>query len=796
MSNKRKVQGKLETFFLKRRGVEETAVTVEQETTVNSSSESGTAGSTSATCSVVQPSNEGGSDNSDVRLSQQKYDKPVQPMLESFPRGRHGKRFSAVMYSRYEWVEYSIKEDAVYCFSCRHFAKNAVRKGEVLGSRTFIDRGFSKWSDQHALLEQHQESERHQSSIIAWINFRDVSAGERPSVASQLSENRSAEITENREHVKALLRATRFLGCQGLAFRGHDESQGSENRGNFCAYLEELTEIDDNLKVKLQRRYGHYLSPLYQNDFIRVFGDRVKKTIVDEVKMAKFFSILCDETKDLSRKEQLAVLVRYVHDGVIKERALGVFAMHSLTAEALCNFILAEVNSLGLDWVNCVGQCYDGASVMSGWANGVQARIKNEVPHAVYMHCYAHRLNLVVVHCISDIPEVKEFFDTVQLLYDFISNSNTRHELFITAQKNLNQQVLELERTATTRWLYWYRCISKVILRYEAVLSTLQTAAEIRSGGGASEAAGLLATLESFSFITLLHIMEKLLGITNPLSEQLQQSGLVVVRAESLVSTTRASLQSAREDGACSGILQKAASFSTSVGLESNLNAAVNQPARSRSTRVRKLSKQLTDYLINTTTGQQNVTADGFVTVEQQMSRLYFSVIDRMLAEFDRRFTSNTDLLHSLKAFDASSESLMSVDSVQKLAVHYRVHVDELILHSQTVAAAAYLRSRFPEANCDMNDILSALEVLPVAYSEVIKLVRIAMTIPVTTAGNERFFSVLKRVKTYLRTSTGDERLSHLMLMSVERSLVKSIALDDLVDDFAKLRTRRYPLLE
>ena len=69
------------------------------------------------------------------------------------------------------------------------------------------------------------------------------------------------------------------------------------------------------------------------------------------------------------------------------------------------------------------------------------------------------------------------------------------------------------------------------------------------------------------------------------------------------------------------------------------------------------------------------------------------------------------------------------------------------------------------------------------AYSEVIKLVRIAMTIPVTTAGNERFFSVLKRVKTYLRSTTSDERLSHLMLMSVERSLVKSLALDDLVDD-------------
>ena len=48
--------------------------------------------------------------------------------------------------------------------------------------------------------------------------------------------------------------------------------------------------------------------------------------------------------------------------------------------------------------------------------------------------------------------------------------------------------------------------------QYEAILSTLQAAAEIHSGRGASEAAGLLTKVKSFNFIILLHIMEKLLG--------------------------------------------------------------------------------------------------------------------------------------------------------------------------------------------------------------------------------------------------------------------------------------------
>jgi len=60
---------------------------------------------------------------------------------------------------------------------------------------------------------------------------------------------------------------------------GHDESTSAENRGNFCAYVEELSDIDGNLKVKLQQRYGNYMSPQYQNDLI-------EKTIVEEVRSA------------------------------------------------------------------------------------------------------------------------------------------------------------------------------------------------------------------------------------------------------------------------------------------------------------------------------------------------------------------------------------------------------------------------------------------------------------------------------------------------------------------------------
>ena len=46
-------------------------------------------------------------------------------------------------------------------------------------------------------------------------------------------------------------------------------------------------------------------------------------------------------------------------------------------------------------------QTYDGASVMSGHLNGVQALIRQEYPFAYFVHCAAHRLNLVLCQAVS-----------------------------------------------------------------------------------------------------------------------------------------------------------------------------------------------------------------------------------------------------------------------------------------------------------------------------------------------------------------------------------------------------------
>lgn len=97
--------------------------------------------------------------------------------------------------------------------------------------------------------------------------------------------------------------------------------------------------------------------------------------------------------------------------------------------------------------------------------------------------------------------------------------------------------------------------------------------------------------------------------------------------------------------------------------------------------------------------------------------------------------------------------------------------------------------------NPDLDLIANTLKNLPNAFSETLKFLNLIKTLPVTTASNERLFSSLKSVKSYLRTTTKDERLSDLMVIEVQKQEAKQINLENAVDIFARMKKRRFLLI-
>ena len=138
-----------------------------------------------------------------------------------------------------------------------------------------------------------------------------------------------------------------------------------------------------------------YISNTTQNDILLAACDTILGQISAEVQQAGVFAIMADECRDVSRIEQLSVCIRYVNNGVVTERFLGFSDMHELDASAITDEIASVLGKQGIN----VKQCYDGASVMSGRRSG-----------CIYIHCYAHRLNLVVVDTARGIKEVVHLF--------------------------------------------------------------------------------------------------------------------------------------------------------------------------------------------------------------------------------------------------------------------------------------------------------------------------------------------------------------------------------------------------
>lgn len=138
------------------------------------------------------------------------------------------------------------------------------------------------------------------------------------------------------------------------------------------------------------------------------------------------------------------------------------------TAGAVTDYVLSA-----LDKFNCFGklvaQTYDGAAVMASSLNGVQAKIREKIPEAIFMHCYAHKLNLVLSQSARSIPECQVFFKTVEGLSSFFNKSTKRTKLLDEVVKR------RLPRAAPTRWSSHSRLVQTINHHYSDLRTMFQS---------------------------------------------------------------------------------------------------------------------------------------------------------------------------------------------------------------------------------------------------------------------------------------------------------------------------------
>ena len=675
------------------------------------------------------------------------------------------------------WMMYSPARNSLFCFCCRLFNPDHSSFGSA--------EGFTVWRKLSPKVVDHETSPAHKLAFDSWKDMAvRLEAG--LTIDRGLQMQIAKDAAKWRDILKRILDGILFLSKQNLPLRGHRETLSEEsdnNPGNFIELMKLMGKYDAVLrehitKVATETKTVSYLSPETQNEFISLLGSNVRSTVIDAVKNAKYFTIIFDSTPDISNVDQMSQILRYVdiRDGtvVVKESFVDFYPLDGKTAAVLTEQILEKIKNDGLNLEDCRGQGYDNAATMAGIHTGVGKRISDIHPKAVFVPCTNHSLNLAGVHCAEKVVNAVTFFGTIEKLYVFCSGSTHRWHILMS---RVNKSV---KRICETRWSSKHDAVDAVATNTEGFVESLE---ELRDGDFETaetkgDAGNLLVNMMSYSFFSYLHFWSHLLKEIDETQINLQTKGLGLDKCATDIASLLKFIVEERENlvvNAHASATEKCAFYEIT-------------PER----RVRRKKRM---------PGEE--AHDAGLSFQREIHREQKEIIDRLHAEIEKRF-------QQVKGINARFGFLTQVDYLRNDANDPRINesIDSMCqtydeinspdLKNEVHSLRRRLSSYEEITSTKVND-WGAIELLQWivkwGYTESLSnlsiALRIFLTMCISVASCERSFSKLKLIKTYLRSTMSESRLTNLAILSIERQLSKKIDFDTVITDFAAVKARK-----
>ena len=246
---------------------------------------------------------------------------------------------------------------------------------------------------------------------------------------------------------------------------------------------------------------------------------------------------MIDEATDVSNSEQVVIVLRWVDDSLsVHEDFIGLYKTDSTTAATLVALIKDVLLRCNISINMWRGQCYDGASVMTGKKNGVSTSITKEESRA---HCYGHSLNLAINDTIKNCKLMKSTMDAVTEICKLIKKSPKRDAMFLKLKESISPDTPGFRVLCPTRWTVRASSLQSIIDNYEVLQggweeskdSSLES--EIRS-----RVIGVEFQMMKFDFLfgVLLGIL--LLSYSDNLSKSLQHKSMSAAEGQQLARLT------------------------------------------------------------------------------------------------------------------------------------------------------------------------------------------------------------------------------------------------------------------
>lgn len=660
-----------------------------------------------------------------------------------------------------EWLIYSKKHDSIFCFCCLIFGSES----------SSFKTGFKDWFHLTQAVKTHEHSNSHVNSFECWKDHL-----KRLCSNSTIELSLDKQLLDEKKRLKLvferLVAMTLYLARQNIAFAGTDSKSG-----NFYELAQTISEFDVVMKSHLESNARNkYLTPASQNDFINAIGVRIRDTILNRIKESKYYSIILDCTPDVSHQEQMTIIFRYVffdtkkREYQVEERFIEFITVADKTGEGITELIKQELDIHQIDIMDMRSQGYDNGRNMQGKHKGVQQRIREVNPLAVYIPCTNHSLNLSLNDVASASIDVSRFFSIVQHFFTFLSASTNRWDIL----KKHCQLPSDLapKSISETRWSARYEAVKPLRRNLNEIVKSLDeiSDSELFTNSTRQEASSIADQVD-FKFIVSICIWYDILERFDRVSKLLQSIGMNIGSAVFLLRDLKKFLNDYASNG-----YDKAINVAMAIALEMNVPVTFETRKRGRPvesmTAEQHFKTNFFEYLVETAKASIAERFDAFSEHAEIFSFLYET-------EFIEERYNNGELLP------------MCMKLEQALSHNGKSDIDGNELCSELRIVGKMLKENSIEQIIDVINLIVKKQLETILPNTLIAY-RILLTTAVSVASGERSFSKLKIIKTYLRNRTGQERLSNLAIISIEKDLTEILDYNDVVQDFANVKSRKF----
>ena len=550
-----------------------------------------------------------------------------------------------------------------------------------------------------------------------------------------------------------------------------------EENSNFIQLFKLRGEDDPKFAKWLEKKTDKYVSADIQNELLKVMGLQVLRDIATSLHSAEFYSIMVDEMTDVSNKEQAVLCFRWVSDDlIVHEDFVQLYGIENTEAKTLVNMILDVLTRLNLSIKKLRGQCYDGASAMSGPRSGVAKQICNLESRAVYTHCYGHSLNLACMDTIKSSKVMQEALDITAEITKLVKLSPRRGTIFQRLKDELAPLDPGIRVLCPTRWTVKAEALKSIVDNFEVLQHLWEESLEyVKDSEMRARILGVSDRMMKFDFFFGAILGETVLSHSDNLSCTLQKDDISASKGQGVAEMTVTCLKTLRTDDNFALFWSKVTKKATQLNID--------EPAlpRKRKRTVRYESG--------------NAAPEFHTSIEGYYRQAYFKVLDVICSTIEDRFRQPGYQLYSnleqllLKAVFKENYS-SEFDFVTKF---YGPDLNVLALEMQLqIFATNFIME---DKKTSIKDILKYLRNISSAQrallSEICIIAKLILVIPATNAVSERSFSALWRVKTYLRSTMKQTRLNHLMILHVHKDIKDSLNLNDIGNEFVRCSEHR-----